>query len=295
MHFSTSLLSSIAAICATANGAALTLVPEGWGANPTALEMNIYVPDTLATKPPIILALHQCGGSGPGYARMYQYNNLADQKGFIVIYPTTKKDNNCWEVNTAKGLSRDAGGDNQGLAGMIRYTIQKYNADPARVFVTGSSSGCMMTNVMMATYPDLFAAATCYSGVAAGCIAGSPGASPSTADPRCANGQVIKSQAEWVAQARAMFPSFKAEYPRFMTYHGTADTLVTYPNLGEQLKQWSGLLGVSFTRNITNTPQNQYTEMIYGDGTKLIGVSCQGTAHWVPPHETEDLKWFRIN
>ena len=229
------------------------------------------------------------------YSQSYQYNTLADQKGFINIYPTTRKDNNCWEVNTNKGLSRNAGGDNQGLSQMIQYTIQKYNADPTKVFVTGSSSGCMMTNVMMATYPDIFAAATCYSGVAAGGVAGSPGASPSTADPRCANGQIIKTQAQWDAQAKAMFPGYTGTYPRFMTYHGTADTLVFYPNLGEQLKQWSGLLGVSFTKNITNTPQNRYTEMIYGDGTKLIGVSCEGTAHWVHPQEAEDLKWFGIN
>lgn len=151
-----------------------------------------------------------------------------------------------------------------------------------------------MTNVMMATYPDVVKAATCYSGVAAGCVAGSPGASPSTADPRCANGQVIKTPAEWAAQVKAMYPGFNGQYPRLMTYHGTADTLVRYPNLGEQLKEWSDLLGVSFTRNVTNTPQNGYTSMIYGDGTKLVGVSAQNVGHYVPPHEDADMKWFGL-
>ena len=56
MHFSTSALASIAAIFATANGASLTRV-SGWGANPTNLEMNIYVPDKVAAKPAIILAV----------------------------------------------------------------------------------------------------------------------------------------------------------------------------------------------------------------------------------------------
>lgn len=79
---------------------------------------------------------------------------------------------------------------------MIQYTIKTYSADANKVFVTGSSSGCMMTNVMMATYPDVVKAGSCYSGVAAGCLAGSPGASPGTADPRCANGQIQKSQAD---------------------------------------------------------------------------------------------------
>jgi hypothetical protein len=55
MHFSTSVLGSIVAFCATAN-AALTRVND-FGANPSNLQMNIYVPAKLATKPAIILAV----------------------------------------------------------------------------------------------------------------------------------------------------------------------------------------------------------------------------------------------
>lgn len=177
---------------------------------------------------------------------------------------------------------------------MVNYTINKYSADSAKVFVTGSSSGCMMTNVLMATYPDVFAAATCYSGVAAGCWAGSPGASPISSDGKCANGLVIKSQAEWVSIAKAMYPGYSGKYPKLITWHGTADTLVTLPNLGEQLKQWSGVQGVAFTRNVTNTPEAGYTKIVYGDGTKLVGYEARGVGHTVPVHEQEDLAWFGI-
>ncbi|KAF2715414.1 carbohydrate esterase family 1 protein [Pleomassaria siparia CBS 279.74] len=265
-----------------------------FGVNPTKLEINIWVPSKLATKPAIILALHGCGGTGEEYAQRTKYNTLADTKGFINIFPSTKNDNNCWEVNTVKGLSHEAGGDNQGLTNMIKYTIQKYDADPAKVFVTGTSSGCMMTNVMMATYPDVFAAASCYSGVPAGCLAGSPGASPQTADPACANGEKIKTSEEWGKQVRAMYPAYNGTYPRLATWHGTSDTLVTYPNLAEQLKEWSGLLHVCFTKNVTDTPQSGYTQLVYGDGAKLVGYSAQGVGHTVLVHEAEDLKWFGL-
>jgi acetylxylan esterase len=45
----------------------------------------------------------------------------------------------------------------------------------------------MKTNVIIALYPDLFAAATCYSGVVAGCLAGSPSSSPIFSVPACAS------------------------------------------------------------------------------------------------------------
>jgi len=177
---------------------------------------------------------------------------------------------------------------------MINWAIAKYDADPAKIFVTGSSSGCMMSNVMAATYPDVFAAVSCYSGVAAGCLAGSPGASPTTADPACANGQHVKSSEEWAAQARAMYPGYNGTYPRIQIWHGEADFFVRYENMAETMKQWSGVLGLPFTKNNTDTPQAGYTQMVYGDGTKLLGYSARGVGHTVPPHEVEDLKWFGL-
>jgi acetylxylan esterase len=55
------------------------------------------------------------------------------------------------------------------------------------------------------------------------------------------------------------------------------------------------VLDVSFTQNNTNTPQSGYTQMVYGDGTKLIGYSALNVGHTVPVHETADLAWFGIS
>jgi hypothetical protein len=81
----------------------------------------------------------------------------ADAKGFIMIVPQTTADRKCWDVGTPKSLKHDGFSDSHVLATMIKYTLEKYKADPKRVFVTGTSSGAMMTNVMCAVYPDLFA------------------------------------------------------------------------------------------------------------------------------------------
>lgn len=51
----------------------------------------------------------------------------------------------CWDVSSQKSLKHNGGGDSNAIANMVTYTLKKYNADPKRVFVTGSSSGAMMT------------------------------------------------------------------------------------------------------------------------------------------------------
>lgn len=79
------------------------------------------------------------------------------------------------------------------------------------------------------------------------------------------------------------------------SWHGTIDAILYYPNLGEELKEWSNVLDVSFSYNNSNTPQSGYTEMVYGDGTQLIGYSAVNVGHTVPVHETVDLAWFCIS
>jgi len=96
-----------------------------FGPNPTKIEMYIYVPDKLASNPPIILALHTCMGTSQAYYGMTKgYIQPADCKGFIIIYPQTTHDNKCWDVGTPQSLKHEGGGDTQGLAQMIRYTLE---------------------------------------------------------------------------------------------------------------------------------------------------------------------------
>jgi acetylxylan esterase len=42
-------------------------------------------------------------------------------------------------------LSHNGGGDSNTIANMVTWTISNYKADASKVFVTGSSSGAMMT------------------------------------------------------------------------------------------------------------------------------------------------------
>lgn len=124
--------------------AALTQVSD-FGSNPSRARMYIYVPDRVAENPAIVVAVHYCTGTAQAYYRGSPYAQLADQKGFIVIYPESPYSGSCWDVSSRASLSHNGGGNSNSIANMVTYTLNRYNADASKVFVTGSSSGGMMT------------------------------------------------------------------------------------------------------------------------------------------------------
>lgn len=116
-----------------------------FGTNPTDTLMYIYVPANLTAKPAIVVAIHYCGGTAEAYFTGTEYAELADQNGFIVIYPQSPYSGTCWDVSSTAALTHDGGGDSNAIANMVTYTLGKYNGDASKVFVTGTSSGAMMT------------------------------------------------------------------------------------------------------------------------------------------------------
>ncbi|KAI1407518.1 carbohydrate esterase family 1 protein [Hypoxylon sp. FL1857] len=268
---------------------------------PTKLGMYVYVPPNLKTPAPIIVAVHHCQGSAQGYSTESHYMPLASQHGFILIYPNSKSGGGCFDVASDATLKHNGGGDSQTIVNMVKYAVDKYGGDANRTFVTGTSSGAMMTNVLLGAYPDVFKAGSVYSGVPDGCFA-VPG-STATQDPpgwnnQCANGQTTKTAQAWGDQVRSYFPDYTGPRPRVQVWHGTADGTLRYPNYQETLKQWSNVLGLTTSKDTPNTPQSGYTQTIYGDGTattaQLVGYSAQGVGHSVPVHEPQDLAFFGI-
>ena len=217
-------LAPFSAAAEIAKRATLTQV-NNFGSNPSGVRMYIYVPNNLQAKPPILTAIHYCTGTANAFYTGTPYARLADQYGFIVIYPESPNDGGCWDVSSRATLTRGGGANSNSIANMVTYTLSQYNADPERVFVAGTSSGAMMTNVMAATYPDLFKAASAYAGVAAGCFYTGTVAGWNSS---CANGQSIASQDAWAKTARDMYPGYTGARPKMMIYHGSADSTI-YP------------------------------------------------------------------
>jgi len=272
----------------TARAASASLVQvTNFGTNPTGLQMWLYVPTSVKPHPQILLALHQCTGSGPGFFSGTEFANLADQYGFIVIYPSVTRSGQCWDVYSNQGLARNGGSDNTGLISMLTYVEQHNNGDASNVYATGASSGAMMTNVMLAEYPDVFKAGSAFMGVPYHCFAtgAASATSGSTWNSTCANGQVSMTPQQWGDLARAADSGYSGARPRMQLWHGTADPTLNYNNFGEEIKQWTNVLGVSQTPSFTDSPQASWTRTRYGGtgiGAPVEGISVQGAAHVLP-------------
>ena len=277
-----------------ASAAALTEVTN-FGANPSNLRMYLYVPDAVAARPGLLVAMHYCTGTGPAMYSGTQYAALADRYGYIVVYPSVTRSSQCFDVASPAALRRDGGSDPVGVKSMVDYVRQRYAVDPNRIFATGISSGAMMTNVMLGLYPDVFSAGAAFAGVPFGCFATTDG---SEWNSQCANGQIIRTAQQWGDLVRNAYPGYTGKRPRMQLWHGTNDEVLRYPNFGEQIKQWTNLNGLSQTPTYTDTPQANYTRTRYGGSgatAPVEAISMQGVAHNLPVDAAQAIRFFGLD
>ncbi|WP_332112447.1 extracellular catalytic domain type 1 short-chain-length polyhydroxyalkanoate depolymerase [Streptomyces gossypiisoli] len=258
--------------------ATLTEVTD-FGSNPSNLRMYLYVPDSVTPDPAVLVAVHYCTGSGPAMYSGTEYASLADRYGFIVVYPSVTRAGKCFDVSSPQALRRDGGSDPVGIKSMVDWVRTAYDADPGRVYVTGISSGAMMTNVLLGVYPDVFAAGAAFAGVPFRCFATTDGSEWNSA---CAGGTVSRTPQAWGDLVRAAYPGYTGPRPRMQLWHGTEDDVLRYPNFAEEIKQWTDVHGVSRTPAATDSPATGWTRTRYGgtgERAPVEAISLQGVGH----------------
>lgn len=148
-------------------------------------EWYIHVPESYDPAKPMPLVIYFHGGGQTGLIGMRQGDwwKYGDQKGFITVCPTGSlgkaEDGKIASVSWKCGLEVKRGEDPrtgvftnrswtrdpEGSAMEIRFIralvdtlCGKYNIDRSRMYVTGQSNGGVMTQMMLETCGDLFAA-----------------------------------------------------------------------------------------------------------------------------------------
>ena len=119
-------------------------------------EYLLYVPKSYdPTKPTsLVISMHGAGGWPAQQMNLSHWNRLADENGFIVVYPSGTGVPKIWHVDRGAGLMRDV----RFISELIDTVRAAYNIDPTRVYANGLSIGGGMAFVLSCTLSDRVAA-----------------------------------------------------------------------------------------------------------------------------------------
>ncbi|MYT71262.1 MULTISPECIES: PHB depolymerase family esterase [unclassified Streptomyces] len=263
-----------------ASAAASIQEVTGFGSNPGALKMFRYVPDGLPSGRPVVVALHGCTQNASGYGTGSGWTQLADRWGFSVVLPQQTTGNNassCFNWFETGDIARGQG-EAASVAQMVDKQVADAGADASRVYVTGLSAGGAMTSVMMATYPEKFAAGGVVAGLPYGCAqaAGSPYV--------CMYVGATQTAKQWGDRVRAARAGYTGPWPRLTVLQGSADYTVKPVNMTDLMKQWTDVLGADQTADTSDTVSG-YPHQVFRTASGATAVetySITGMGHGQP-------------
>lgn len=263
-------------------GAAAPGVREvaGFGSNPGGLKMYRYVPEGLAGGRPVVVVLHGCTQNAAGYGTGSGWTELAERWKFSVVLPQQASGNNlqsCFNWFQAGDIARGQG-EAASVAQMVDKQVADAGADPSRVYVTGLSAGGAMTAVMMAAYPEKFAAGGVVAGLPYGCAqaAGSPYV--------CMYVGATQSAGQWGDRVRAARPGYAGPWPRLTVFQGSADYTVKPVNMTDLTKQWTDVRGADQVADTSDSVAG-YPHQVFRDASGATAVetySITGMGHGQP-------------
>lgn len=239
-----------------------------------ALHYRLFIPGGEHGLMPLIVMLHGCGQDATDFAAGTGMNALAEKHGCLVLYPEQSCGahwNRCWNWYD-RTHHRRGEGEPALIAGLTRRIMAEHAVDPARVAVAGLSAGGAMAVILGRTYPDLFSAVGCHSGLAHGSASSDAGAllAMRTGPDPCA----------------AAPPGAAVAVP-VIVFHGDADATVHRTNSGGVIRQFldshavhrrAAGAGVAMVAQTGRTGGRAFTRYVHSE--PAVGVLAeQWTVH----------------
>ena len=152
-----------------------TFTTSVFAARGRRMHYKLYTPvGSARRKMPLVVMLHGCTQSAADFANTTSMNTLADELGFLVLYPQQSRAANmnlCWNWYQPGHQARGYG-EPACIASLTRVMARMCNADEARIYIAGFSAGAAASAIIGAAYPELFVAVGVHSGVSKGDIDG---------------------------------------------------------------------------------------------------------------------------
>lgn len=226
---------------------------------------KLYIPSGLSGQPSgLIVMLHGCTQDPDDFAIGTHMNAHAETHRLLIAYPAQSRRENvssCWNWFRPEDQQRGAG-EPAILAGLTRSIAEEFDLEPERIFIAGFSAGGAMTSVMLATYPELYAAGCIHSGLAyksANDVVTALAAMRGQSDPR-----------------GVAAPVSTASGGRKIIFHGSQDPIV-HPSNAESI----------FAAAHSGEPDNQLHRKRMSDGRgtrRSVVMTSQGetiTEYWL--------------
>lgn len=208
-------------------------------AGATRMNYWLYLPEKKTQAPlPLVVMLHGCAQSATQFAQSTRMNQLAEKKGFAVLYPQQARVQNggrCWRWY--KKEVQEGGAEVKSVVAIINNVVDAYRLDRSRVYITGISAGAAMAQIVALTHPQLIAAVGMHSGSVFG-VAQTPIEGYKVMQKGAAHDLHDAVRDAVVGQVR--FPPMPA-----ILVHGQDDPIVRPVNLAHLAEQFRELLHIA--------------------------------------------------
>lgn len=117
-----------------------------------------------ATPVPLVIALHSYGQWPFQHNAVSHWNDLADEHGFIVVYPYGMSFPLYWRIGGPGGRLSNPAPDIAFISDLIDRLQAEYAIDPRRIYANGHSNGGGLSYVLACALPERIAAVGMISG-----------------------------------------------------------------------------------------------------------------------------------